>query len=156
MFPGPVLFGKFSRKQICTQANLRSRHDLNPTAVGEADPASPTAETSDLPPPLTEVPAENVEASTGRRRMSRFLDLHRLRNATTPEQRIAELRRYREESRAAGEPVEDPSRRARRRLADAVRTLTFQQPRSTPQPTPNPQPAAPAPDTTPTEPPRRT
>ena len=130
-----------------------SRHDLRPVASA-TDPAAPTAEGSELPPPLaadeggengaeheaehgaepgTENGAEAAEgddasANHQRHRVSRFLDLNRLRHAPADE-RIAALRRLREQSQRDGEPAEDveePSRRARLtgRLRDTFRIRT--------------------------------
>lgn len=115
------------------------RHDLRPVTSGTSDPTSPTAEGSELPPPLAanegsengaETVAESDNASTNhsRGRVSRFLDLNRLRHAP-PDERIAALRRLREESQRDGESAEDaeePSRRARLtgRLRDTFRIRT--------------------------------
>jgi hypothetical protein len=119
-----------------------SRHDLRPVTSSTSDPTdptSPTAEGSELPPPLavnegsengaeTVAESDNASASPQRRRVSRFLDLNRLRNAP-PDERIAALRRLREQSQQDGESAEDveePSRRARLtgRLRDTFRIRT--------------------------------
>ena len=120
-------------------ANISSRHDLRPATSETAEPASPTAEGSELPPPLnanedaengTEITAESDDALNNpqRRRATRFLDLNRLRHAP-PDERIAALRRLREQSQRDGEQAEDveePSRRARLtgRLRDKFRIRT--------------------------------
>jgi hypothetical protein len=122
--------------------NPSSRHDLNPTTSNTegAGGATANADGTELPPPISPAEGQNEAedaAHPGRRRVSRFLDLHRLRTAP-PDERIAALRRLREQSRAEGEPVEDveePSRRARvtNRLRDTFRIGTRQQPTTTPQ-----------------------
>jgi len=117
------------------------RHDLRPTTSqnsGPNDPNSQAAEGSELPPPLAVEGAENgaepaLEGDGAlnnhqRRRISRFLDLNRLRHAP-PDERIAALRRFREQSQREGESAEDteePSRRARLtgHLRDAFRIRT--------------------------------
>lgn len=115
------------------------RHDLRPVTSSTSDPASPTAEDSELPPPLAAnegseneaeavADSDNASSSHSRRRVSRFLDLNRLRHAP-PDERIAALRRLREQSQQDGESVEDveePSRRARLtgRLRDTFRIRT--------------------------------
>jgi len=110
-------------------ANIYSRHDLRP-ANAEA-----TAEGDELPPPLSaneEADATNTTANATtderRPRAYRIMDLNRLRTAP-PDERIAALRRLREQSRqegAAAEDVEEPSRRARLtgRLRDTFRIRT--------------------------------
>ncbi|KAF4627481.1 hypothetical protein G7Y89_g10674 [Cudoniella acicularis] len=106
------------------------RHDLRPDTSGTSN----TVDSDDLPPPLegdheAEAEAEDGTAPHGRRRMSRFLDLNRLRHAP-PDERIAALRELREQSRTDAEPMEDPeeqiSRRARltSRLRDTFRIRT--------------------------------
>ena len=126
-----------------TVTNSISRHDLRPV-TSATDPASPTAEGaegSELPPPLAanegsehgadngaEAESYNASSNHQRRRVSRFLDLNRLRHAP-PDERIAALRRLREQSQRDGEGVEDveePSRRARLtgRLRDTFRIRT--------------------------------
>ena len=122
---------------------ITSRHDLRPVTSATSDTAraaGTTSEGNELPPPLAaegiEDAAEGVEAteeaSTGstqrRTRISRLLDPTRLRHAP-PDERIAALRRLREQSRREGEPAEDveePSRRARLtgRLRDTFRIRT--------------------------------
>ncbi|KAG9235015.1 hypothetical protein BJ875DRAFT_483630 [Amylocarpus encephaloides] len=115
------------------------RHDLRP----DAGPSSPT--TDGLAPPLNDdtatqgsnEAAEDAASNRQPHRRSRFLDLHRVRNAPADE-RIAALRRLREQSRADGAegeavPVggtedvdEQQSRRARltSRLKDKFRIRT--------------------------------
>lgn len=119
-----------------------SRHDLRPAA--DTAEGVPGAEGDELPPPLADHEAAG-EATTGaahedrhRPRVSRFMDLHRLRTAPA-EERIAALRELREQSRADGtamEDVEDPSRRTRLtgRLRDTFRIRTQREtpPQSTP------------------------
>lgn len=114
-----------------TNTNEYSRHDLRP-ANAEAEAA---AESDELPPPLSaneEADATNTapDATTDERRPRayRLIDLHRLRTAP-PDERIAALRRLREESRQQGgaaEDTEEPSRRARLtgRLRDTFRIRT--------------------------------
>jgi len=95
------------------------RHDLRPTTTN-------TENDDELPPPLSNQEGENNNehtagtAETGehpsRRRVSRFIDLHRLRHAP-PNERIAALRQLREQSQREGaEPgngsVEEGNRRA--------------------------------------------
>ncbi|KAK0122144.1 hypothetical protein ONS95_010405 [Cadophora gregata] len=105
------------------------RHDLRPVT-------SITSNTDgELPPPLSANEGGDRVSSEGsahqRRRVSRFLDLNRLRHAP-PEERIAALRQLREAQRAGQEPVnsediaEEPSRRARltNRLRDTFRIKT--------------------------------
>jgi hypothetical protein len=115
------------------------RHDLRPATSHASDTAAATStEGDDLPPPLaeTEGAADTTEAegaadSTNpqRRRMTRFLDLHRLRHAP-PDERIAALRRLRAESRQQhGEATDDVEERSRRsrltgRLREAFRIRT--------------------------------
>lgn len=131
-------FPLLSKKTILTYI-LLSRHDLRPVAT------EPTAEGSELPPPLSTtedgtpptaststspVPA-GEEDTHQRHRASRFLDLHRLRTAP-PDERIAALRRLREQSRQDGDEVDDveePTRRARLtgRLRDTFRIRTRRQ-----------------------------
>ncbi|KAL2066411.1 hypothetical protein VTL71DRAFT_2482 [Oculimacula yallundae] len=106
------------------------RHDLRPVTT-----ATSTAE-GEFPPPLSANDDADRVSSEGsahqRRRISRFLDLNRLRHAP-PDERIAALRQLREESqRAGGEPLssddiaEEPTRRARltNRLRDTFRIRT--------------------------------
>jgi hypothetical protein len=112
-----------------------SRHDLRPvTSATEntENTASTTGEGSELPPPLGVEGAETAETDNGsnhqRRRVSRLLDLNRLRHAP-PDERIAALRQLREQSQREGEPAEDveeTSRRARltNRLRDTFRIRT--------------------------------
>jgi hypothetical protein len=111
--------------------NRSSRHNLNPVKSNTsetADPAAQTTESSELPPPLA---AEEGEASNPqRRRVSRFVDLARLRHAP-PHERIAALRQLREQSRrepTAPEDAEETSRRTRltNRLRDTFRIRTRQ------------------------------
>jgi len=119
------------------------RHDLRPEASADA---TPSAEGDELPPPLSA--NDGHEAATGnddssdapqRRRVSRFLDLNRLRTAP-PDERIAALRRLREQSRREGEATEDVEERSRRarltgRLRDTFRIRTRrQQPQQTDEP----------------------
>ena len=112
-------------------ANPCSRHDLRPVPS-----ASATAEGEELPPPLSangegEIEIEAIgddvsDSNHQRRRVSRFLDLTRLRTAP-PEERIAALRRLREQSQRDGEEdVEEHSRRARLtgRLRETFRIRT--------------------------------
>jgi hypothetical protein len=85
-----------------------SRHDLRPVASSD-DPTSTTEEGTELPPPL-ETTSEHdgsTEESAGAvnthsHRVSRFLDRNILRHAPAHE-RIAALRRLREESQQAGQ-----------------------------------------------------
>lgn len=124
------------------------RHDLRPVTSATSQTA-PAAEGDELPPPLSAEAADGDAAETTsaaqdessdahqRRRASRFLDLHRLRTAPADE-RIAALRRLREQSRRDGEAAEDveePSRRARLtgRLRDTFRIRTRRQNDETPQ-----------------------
>ncbi|KAH8820514.1 hypothetical protein F5884DRAFT_52409 [Xylogone sp. PMI_703] len=85
------------------------RLDLRPeTSQAEgaegAENAEGAAQNGELPPPLGETDESNNAASatdsSQHRRISRFIDLHRLRHAPAEEQ-IAALRRLRNESRAA-------------------------------------------------------
>ncbi|KAF8864310.1 hypothetical protein BDZ45DRAFT_34253 [Acephala macrosclerotiorum] len=113
------------------------RHDLRPVATADAEnPESEGTNTEggELPPPLAaegeNTAAENAsaEGSTHQRsRASRLLDLHRVRHAPADE-RIAALRRLREQSQTEAEPAdaEEPSRRARLtgRLRDTFRIRT--------------------------------
>ncbi|RDL38496.1 uncharacterized protein BP5553_02836 [Venustampulla echinocandica] len=127
------------------------RHDLRPDAAEGSNGAATTtttAATDDLPPPLgAESPtgtsglsaAEDATSTHQRHRMSRFLDLNRLRHAP-PDERIAALRRLREESRSEGEPVienaeEHQSGRARltSRLRDKFRIRTRMQNATVPE-----------------------
>ena len=117
--------------------NHCSRHDLRPVTSATSEPHSPGAESTEgdeLPPPLAAAEgttADEADTPQQRRRVSRFLDLHRLRTAP-PDERIAALRRLREQSQrdGEGEDVEEqePSRRARLtgRLRDTfhIRTRT--------------------------------
>jgi len=95
------------------------RHDLRPTTTN-------TENDDELPPPLSNQEGENNNEHTAgttetgehpsRRRVSRFIDLHRLRHAP-PNERIAALRQLREQSQREGaEPgngsVEEGNRRA--------------------------------------------
>jgi len=116
--------------QFVLSTNVYSRHDLRPTPT-----EGTVAEGDELPPPLspTEGGAAAVAATPAaedaphRRRISRFLDLNRLRTAPADE-RIAALRNLREQSQRDGDAtaeVEEPSRRAR--LRDAFRIRTRQQ-----------------------------
>jgi hypothetical protein len=118
-----------------------SRHDLRPATSPTSDTdgtAGVTAEGDELPPPLAategaenspEIPEDAVNGNTQRRtRISRLLDPTRLRHAPRDE-RIAALRRLREQSQREGEPAEDveePRRRARLtgRLRDTFRIRT--------------------------------
>lgn len=141
-----VHYGMPTLAPFLTSTNeCASRHDLRPVPSATDDPTSPTAEGSELPPPLnaegidngagTENGAETAETAEGdnastnpqRRRVSRFLDLNRLRHAP-PDERIAALRRLREQAQQDGETedVEEPSRRARLtgRLRDTFRIKT--------------------------------
>src|SRR6187402_1420751 len=140
-----VHYGMYPRFTLLSIANIPSRHDLRPVASATSDPegatpegAAPTTpEGAELPPPLsmnegteTGVPAagEDEASAHQRRRVSRFLDLNRLRHAP-PDERIAALRRLREQSQREGEAPEDaeePSRRARltNRLRDTFRIRT--------------------------------
>jgi len=110
-----------------------SRHDLRPTPVEGA-----AAEGDELPPPLS--PAEGAESTTApeageagnsqRRRVSRFLDLHRLRTAP-PAERIAALRQLREQSQRDSEQTEAAAESSRpgfsNRLRDSLRIGTRRQ-----------------------------
>ncbi|KAH6670126.1 hypothetical protein B0J14DRAFT_111780 [Halenospora varia] len=103
------------------------RHDLRPVTSG----TSGTTGTDDLPPPLDDEHSADASGDIEhqqRRRMSRFIDLSRLRHAP-PDERIAALRELREQSRTNEEPVadsEETSRRARLtgRLKDKFRIRT--------------------------------
>jgi hypothetical protein len=122
-----------------TRTNGASRHDLRPAKTATSEPTAPTAEGTELPPPLAvnegsengvEATAEGDDASAShsRRRISRILDSHRLRHAP-PDERIAALRRLREQTQRDGElaeEVEEPGRRARlsSRLRDTFRIRT--------------------------------
>lgn len=103
------------------------RHDLNPSTEGEA------AE-GELSPPLAPEVQAGSEVAPERRRMSRFLDLHRLRTAP-PAERIAALRQLAEESRNNG--TSDPSQAveaqnsSRHRLRDRLRRGSRTQPSTT-------------------------
>lgn len=109
-----------------TLLTSHSRLDLNPEAAtdGTNDATTTDATATDLPPPLGQTGEGQSEATPrARNRISRFLDLHRLRTAT-PDERIAALRQLREESRAEGtiaaEPqTEEPA--TRNRLRDRLR-----------------------------------
>ncbi len=124
-----------------------SRHDLRPvtSATSHTEDTAITGATDELPPPLsinegteghsTEATGDSLEGDASqhqRRRISRFLDLHRLRHAP-PDERIAALRSLREESQrdtdAAATPAEDTEERTRRarltgRLRDTFRIRT--------------------------------
>src|ERR1035438_133738 len=85
-------------KLIKTILTNFSRHDLRPLASATANTeniASTTGEGSELPPPLVVEGAETAETGNGsnrqRRRVSRLLDLNRLRHAP-PDERIDALR----------------------------------------------------------------
>ncbi|KUJ08445.1 uncharacterized protein LY89DRAFT_599683 [Mollisia scopiformis] len=122
------------------------RHDLRPatsaTAENETETAGDNAEGAEggeLPPPLAidgETTTAENESTHQRSRASRLLDPNRLRHAPADE-RIAALRRLREQSQTEGEgehaDSEEPSRRARLtgRLRDAFRIKTRTQ--DTPQ-----------------------
>ncbi|CZS88722.1 uncharacterized protein RAG0_00369 [Rhynchosporium agropyri] len=106
------------------------RHDLRPMTT-----ATSTAE-GELPPPLSANDDADRASSEGsahqRRRVSRFLDLNRLRHAP-PDERIAALRQLREETQRTGaetvnseDAAEEPSRRVRltNRLRDTLRIRT--------------------------------
>lgn len=114
------------------------RHDLRPVVTADADTENPETnpEGAELPPPLaaegenTTADSASAEGSSRRRNhASRLLDLHRLRHAPADE-RIAALRRLREQSQTEAEPAEgeaeEPSRRARLtgRLRDTFRIRT--------------------------------
>lgn len=107
---------------------LPSRHDLRPStsATDNAEGAEGTegAENDDLPPPLGDEESNNTSSPPHHQsRMSRFVDLRRLRNAP-PDERIAALRSLREQTRgeAAVEGTEERSRRSRLRDTFRVRT----------------------------------
>ncbi|RFU32666.1 hypothetical protein B7463_g3653, partial [Scytalidium lignicola] len=83
------------------------RLDLRPEtshASGAEATAEGTTENGELPPPLGETDEANNGTSAGEsshpRRISRFIELHRLRHAPA-EERIAALRRLRNETREA-------------------------------------------------------
>jgi len=126
----PLWYVSLSPCSITEISNIVSRHDLRPTPVEGA-----TAEGEDLPPPLS--PTEGGEAAIvpeagnpQRRRVSRFLDLHRLRTAP-PAERIAALRQLREQSQRDGEPTEAVTETSRpglsSRLRDTFRIRTRRQ-----------------------------
>ncbi|KAE8449262.1 hypothetical protein EG329_008429 [Mollisiaceae sp. DMI_Dod_QoI] len=117
------------------------RHDLRPDTSATVDAENSGAANTDggeLPPPLAANEGENTTAENGetsnhqRSRASRLLDIHRLRHAPADE-RIAALRRLREQTQNEAEPAdaaeaesEEPSRRARltSRLRDTFRIRT--------------------------------
>jgi hypothetical protein len=129
-------YPNFQSPYISLTNSINSRHDLRPETAAKSNNGTDAATraSSDLPPPLNvegehNEPAESSEDGTHQRhRISRFLDLSRLRTAP-PEERIAALRELREQSRTE-EPVEDveeqQSRRARLtgRLRDTFRIRT--------------------------------
>lgn len=119
MFQAHVHYGQYFSPYSDSEANASSRHDLNPTATAEADESTVAATGDSLAPPLAAgVGPETATApNAGRGRMSRLLDLNRLRHAP-PDERIAALRTLREQSRGDGtiiEEPEEPSRRTRMR-----------------------------------------
>jgi hypothetical protein len=104
-----------------------SRHDLRPTTSGTD--GTDGVDGDELPPPLsiTEGDGHSTDRNSSegdaphRRRMSRFVDLRRLRHAP-PDERIAALRSFREESQRDVAPVEDTEERSRRaRLTSRLR-----------------------------------
>lgn len=117
-----VLFGKYQIIDVRrSQLILNSRHDLNPaepTPEETAPEAGATVEPS--PPVAAETPVFVDPAARNRRRVSRFFELNRLRNAP-PDERIAALRALREEGQSdtttAPQVTEEPSRR---RLRDRL------------------------------------
>ncbi|KAI9048136.1 hypothetical protein LZ554_007931 [Drepanopeziza brunnea f. sp. 'monogermtubi'] len=108
------------------------RHDLRPPTSAGPNVEGATNADGELPPPLSlnegGVNSEG-EGTHHRHRVSRLLDLSRLRHAP-PDERIAALRQLREETQRTGESTtevaEEPSRRARltRRLRDTFRIRT--------------------------------
>lgn len=130
---------RFLLPSLKSYTNCHSRHDLRPATSTEGAEGAEgvTAEGDELPPPLsaneaadetnTAALTENADEHQ-RPRVSRFMDLNRLRTAP-PDERIAALRRLREQSRQEGdvaEDVEEPSRRSRLtgRLRDTFRIRT--------------------------------
>ncbi len=99
-------------------ANTENSNPSSPT-----EQSVPVAEGSELPPPLLVAEGSEPSADPHRNRISRFLDLNRLRHAA-PDERIAALRELREQSQREGAPevVEDTEERSRRvRLAGRLR-----------------------------------
>lgn len=104
----------------------------NPDNAENPENTASTAEGSELPPPLGAEGAGAAETENGsnhqRRRVSRLLDLNRLRHAP-PDERIAALRQLREQSQREGEQAEDVEETSRRtrltnRLRDTFRIRT--------------------------------
>lgn len=99
-----------------------SRLDLRPP--GERDETLRDGDDASMPPPLElEGPQDDAPSTSQRRRMSRFLDLARLRHAS-PEERIQALRQYRRSEVQTQEaaPAQDNGERSRRaKLADKLR-----------------------------------
>ncbi|KAM3078107.1 hypothetical protein ACMFMG_002592 [Clarireedia jacksonii] len=86
------------------------RHDLRPTTTNPENDG-------EIPPPLSDQGENGNEHTAGatetsehpsRRRVSRFIDLHRLRHAP-PDERIAALRRLREQSQQEGTEISNGS-----------------------------------------------
>ncbi|CAL3967061.1 hypothetical protein PZA11_003483 [Diplocarpon coronariae] len=112
------------------------RRDLRPATSENSSPTGPADADGELPPPLAtsegaENAGERVSGEGGahqRHRVSRLLDLRRLRHAP-PEERIQALRQLRVETQRAGEhneSAEEPPRSARlpARLRDRFRIRT--------------------------------
>ncbi|PQE09857.1 ring finger domain protein [Rutstroemia sp. NJR-2017a BBW] len=101
------------------------RHDLRPTTTNAEND-------NELPPPLNGQEGENSNEQTtattetgehpSRRRVSRFIDLHRLRHAP-PDERIAALRQLREQSQREGAEPSNSSTEERNRRASVTDRL---------------------------------
>jgi hypothetical protein len=99
-----------------------SRHDLRPTTTN-------TENDDELPPPLPNQEGDNNNEHTtetsehpSRRRVSRFIDLHRLRHAP-PDERIAALRQLREQSQREGAEPDNGSAEERNNRASMTDRL---------------------------------
>lgn len=117
-------------------ANSHSRLDLRTMdkrngAEGNTSPVrSSSPEGEGLAPPLAADESSNSTPSSTRR-LSRYLDLHRLRHAP-PDERLAALRQYRQQSQSDNDntaPIEDSESQTRRttlatRLRDSFRIRT--------------------------------
>jgi hypothetical protein len=107
--------------------NQTSRHDLRPAQPEGAE----GAEDDELPPPLfphegaddsTEHHGEHEADTHQRRRVTRLLDLAGLRHAP-PEERIAALRRLREQSRHEGNAQDSEETHMGARLTGHLRDV---------------------------------
>lgn len=107
--------------------------DKRSSAEGNTSPASSSSrEGGGLAPPLAAVEgSSSPPSSSSTRRLSRYLDLHRLRHAP-PDERIAALRQYRQQSQSDNDhtaTAEDSESQTRRttlatRLRDSFRIRT--------------------------------